>query len=306
MVHGQDQMALQAQIETISIAVANEAQHEGVYTLMVTDNTTGCTSTAVYETFIDIVPRPVLSTITGGNTTVCPGESFTLEVSNVAGATYTWTLADGTTSSDNPLTVAVATQDHAGTYTVYASQGSCVSDTLSTTVSVYPQPTINIEAENDTFTQGDVIRLLATGGVSYLWTPYNYINNPNSAEIFISEAPHGDYTYQVTAFDVNACLDSAEYSFVILPNMVLDINNVITPNGDGKNDVCVIDFLENVDVYTIRILSRNGAEVYSAENPYNNDWGGISDEGKELPSGAYFYIIDTKDKVYTGGLTIVK
>ncbi|MEZ4916779.1 MAG: gliding motility-associated C-terminal domain-containing protein [Chitinophagales bacterium] len=253
------------------------------------------------------MPRPVLSTITGCNTTVCPGESFTLEASNVAGASYTWTLPDGTTSNDNPLTVATATQDHAGTYTVYASQRKLCkryhynnNECVSTTEYSHRSGKRHLYTRRcNTLIGNRKKRKLPMDTV-------RLHQQPEQCRDIYKRSTTRRLPYQVTAFDVNACLDSADYSFTILPNEVLEINNVITPNGDGKNDVWVIDFLENVDVYTISILSRNGAEVYRAENPYNNDWGGISDEGKELPSGAYFYIIDTKDKVYTGGLTIVK
>jgi gliding motility-associated-like protein len=86
-----------------------------------------------------------------------------------------------------------------------------------------------------------------------------------------------------------------------LPNEVLEIYDVITPNGDGYNDTWTIKFLQNIDVYTVRIFARNGVLLYENQSNYNNDW-----NGDDLPDGAYFYTIETAGRVYKGGLTIIK
>ncbi|WP_083937817.1 T9SS type B sorting domain-containing protein [Hymenobacter aerophilus] len=60
------------------------------------------------------------------------------------------------------------------------------------------------------------------------------------------------------------------------------IPNIITPNGDGKNDVFRIVGLP-VGPWQLRIYSRWGKQVYINEN-YQQDW-----NAKELPAGNYFY-----------------
>lgn len=68
------------------------------------------------------------------------------------------------------------------------------------------------------------------------------------------------------------------------------IPNVITPNGDGKNDDFVIVGLELFKNVELRIFNRFGYEVYRAEN-YRNDW-----NGKGLSDGTYFYYIKIEDE----------
>ena len=61
--------------------------------------------------------------------------------------------------------------------------------------------------------------------------------------------------------------------------------NIITPNGDGKNDVLVFD---NITLYpgnSLTIYNRWGREVYNTTN-YRNTWGG---EG--LSGGTYYYLL---------------
>lgn len=68
------------------------------------------------------------------------------------------------------------------------------------------------------------------------------------------------------------------------------IPNVITPNGDGKNDDFVIVGLELFKNVELRVFNRSGYEVYRADN-YRNDW-----NGKGLSDGTYFYYIKIEDE----------
>ena len=73
-----------------------------------------------------------------------------------------------------------------------------------------------------------------------------------------------------------------------------------TPDGDGQNDLFVIEGIENYPGNTIIIFNRWGSKVYET-SPYNNEWDGrmnvgIQVSGDELPTGTYFYILDTKDE----------
>ena len=62
--------------------------------------------------------------------------------------------------------------------------------------------------------------------------------------------------------------------------------NIITPNGDGFNDVFVIDNIAHYPGNTLRIYSRWGREVLVAAN-YQNDWG----RDPTLTPGVYYYLL---------------
>ena len=67
----------------------------------------------------------------------------------------------------------------------------------------------------------------------------------------------------------------------------------ISPNGDGKNDTWVIEGIQRFPVAKINVYNRNGENVFEARKGYNNDWSGDwKKDGKILPSGPYFYLID--------------
>jgi gliding motility-associated-like protein len=67
------------------------------------------------------------------------------------------------------------------------------------------------------------------------------------------------------------------------------INNVFTPNGDGKNDTWVINNLELFKENELFVYNRWGNEVYTTKN-YRNNW-----DGSDLTEGTYFYILKVKD-----------
>ncbi|MCW3467174.1 DUF7927 domain-containing protein [Chitinophaga nivalis] len=65
----------------------------------------------------------------------------------------------------------------------------------------------------------------------------------------------------------------------------LFIPNVITPNGDGKNDRFVIPGLNKYPGSSLFIYNRWGNMVYQSKN-YDNKW-----DGHELNEGTYYYIL---------------
>jgi gliding motility-associated-like protein len=78
--------------------------------------------------------------------------------------------------------------------------------------------------------------------------------------------------------------------------------NIITPNGDGQNDVFVID---NVTLYSgnsLSIYNRWGRQVFTTTN-YQNNWG--SDAG--TPPGVYYYLFKLADgTAIKGWVEVVK
>lgn len=89
-------------------------------------------------------------------------------------------------------------------------------------------------------------------------------------------------------------------------NTAIEIYNTFTPNGDGANDTWHIDNIEDYPNNTVRIMNRWGDVVYEAA-PYNNEWDGTRN-GKELPEGTYYYLLDRHDgfEAYQGILTIIR
>lgn len=72
----------------------------------------------------------------------------------------------------------------------------------------------------------------------------------------------------------------------------LILPQIITPNGDGLNDVLKIPGIFRLQPNHLTIINRWGAVVFEQEN-YQNTWGGNGVSG-ELPDGNYYYVVDFK------------
>jgi len=93
---------------------------------------------------------------------------------------------------------------------------------------------------------------------------------------------------------------------VLLEPLKLNIPNVITPNGDGKNDTFRIDGLEAYPEHSLLIFNRWNNEVYNSNGYYRNNW-----SGEGLNDGTYYYLLKIKNKsgvwqALTGYITLLR
>jgi gliding motility-associated-like protein len=106
-------------------------------------------------------------------------------------------------------------------------------------------------------------------------------------------------SYKLTVVDSNDCRDELE---VELGECELEVPNVITPNGDGKNEAFVIENLDRYPGSSLTVYNRWGKKVY--EDPdYENDW-----KGGKLSDGTYFFVLTPKGKKapIKGELTVLR
>ena len=110
-----------------------------------------------------------------------------------------------------------------------------------------------------------------------------------------------------TVCDVFDNCDSATVEITVVDNDSTDIddnpievNQMVTPNGDGRNEFLFIRGVDKIRSSTLKIFNRWGVAVYEGEN-YNNQNNvfdgrsrGRSTLGVDeyLPAGIYFYIFD--------------
>lgn len=104
----------------------------------------------------------------------------------------------------------------------------------------------------------------------------------------------------------------SDFAIAPIVKVLTDIPNLITPNGDGKNENFAIPdaYFVKYPNLKVTIYNRWGNIVWRSESPYKNDWTGISQINNEpLPDGVYYYIFEL-DKEYaktkTGFIQILR
>ena len=152
--------------------------------------------------------------------------------------------------------------------------------------------------------------------MNYFWVwdfgdgSYDTTYVPNTEHLYTQ---WGDYTVTLTLM-VNGCESS--YSILVIIEADLKFPNVITPNGDGVNDVFIIKDLNPERSNTLQIVDRWGKLVFKQTNyqtymkdeyVYNVDSGfGMGD----VPDGVYYYTFYYEGLVRTiqfnGTITVIK
>ena len=151
----------------------------------------------------------------------------------------------------------------------------------------------NTNFEANTAIIGDGNWLLMSGSGS--------IDNNIDPLSFLSDLVLGDNIFRWTIVN-GTCPDSFDEVNIIVGG--LEVPSGFSPNGDGSNDLFVIPGLDQMNNEVV-IFNRWGVEVFSAAN-YQNDWDGISKDGKTLPEDTYFYTIKLSDfgEDYSGYVVI--
>lgn len=288
--------------ENLTIPNAIKGNHQGLYTLVIVDQNTGCES-APMSTYVEVNTTPD-GLVASNSGAVCVGGTVTLTSTGIFGATYEWTNGAGTViATTQNHTLENVTAADGGSYFLTISLGDCVSATLETVVSVNEGAAVSA-GEDIEIAQGESAQLLGTGALSYSWSPGDYLSNPSAANPIFSGAPIGVYTYTLTGYGANSCSGTDEVTVTVIPNTDIEVVDLFTPNNDGVNDTWTITYLENLkDGYTLRVYARGGIQIMETTN-YNNDWDGTLD-GKDVPDGTYWYVITGGDGAeYKGAVTL--
>ncbi|WP_191906950.1 DUF7948 domain-containing protein [Adhaeribacter soli] len=257
-----------------------------------------CTATATDTVEVE-TPIPVSA---GPNEGVCAGTApFTLAGMSPTGGTWS---GDGVTSNGVFAPASVGVGRHTLTYSVVT--GNC---TYKATKIIEIEPTAEIQTVLPYPNCNSADSLIA----GYTPLKINFKNNfplgknyhwdfgdgtisteENPEHVYTEE---GTYSVQLTTDFGRECVRS--YSVSQLRVVKSIIPNIITPNGDGKNDT----FVPKVTCLpqTLKIYSRWGHLVYEREN-YQDEF-----NSDNLSSGVYYYHLrDTEGKNWKGWLEIIK
>jgi gliding motility-associated-like protein len=253
---------------------------------------------------------------TAGGATVCTNASATLIAASGTTGTFNWyAAATGgspvhTGASFTTPNLAVAT-----TYHVSIFDTECESTRTAVTVTVNNcatnAPPVIQTTTSSTGIEGTVsinlTPLLSDPDNNLDLTTLRIVIQPKSGA-FASIDQNGqlDVDYSGVSFSGNdeltieVCDNAGSCVQQVIRIRVsgeVEVFNAVSPNGDGKNDVLHLDFIDVIEetrVNKVMIFNRWGSLVFEVQN-YNNTtnaFTGKNVNGNELPSGTYFYRIE--------------
>lgn len=290
-------------------------------TVLVTD-TCGLSSTGFFAVELT-QPPPISASITGPDPLIEGCNTATITVHRPAGTSgdmQITTSHSGTATVGNdysitdpiiisgnaPTATAVVTAMEDGTaeneetVVITASFTNACQQEVTATVNtnIADAPAIELSSPSPVVvacgTDSIPLLALASGGVGSL--DYQWSNGYTTANTYVSNALDATYTITVT----DDCDHTKEVEVLVDPQCEIVIPNVISPNGDGHNDVFFIQGILATKS-TVRIFNRWGQVVFESSN-YRNNWA-----ASDLPDGTYFYEVkvDNKPAPYTGTVTVL-
>lgn len=250
-----------------------------------------------------VTPGSLVVPVSPANATICEGSSVTL--STVQGASWQWfrngVLIPGAAGPE--LSVS-----RPGNYTVrvvFESGLAVVSGPSVVAVNTALVGSLTSD-RGTTISLGETTTLIASGGISYFWEDADGTISGNHSDSLVVR-PSKNTTYKVVISNGSGCNVVKTINIEVKDDYrTLVANNIITPNGDGVNDVWVV---KNLDLYPnneVVIFDRAGRVVFK-QFDYKNTWDGTFN-GVALPEDTYYfalYINSGKGKL-TGFITIVR
>ncbi len=253
----------------------------------------GCLDTVIVPVSVFGLPSTVFST--SGSLEFCNGDSITISVPSIPTNTYIWNTG---------AVVSSITVDTTGTWTLVVTDtvtGCTNSDSITTVVS--PLPTVNAGVD-DTISLGNSITLSGSGSGTFNWSPSATLDIATSQNPVATPTTTTTYTLAVT--NINGCSATDSVRIVVEQGYEFVIHTVITPNGDGFNDVWNIRNIEFYPNNEVIIFNRYGQKVFGMTG-YDNSWDGTFG-GSPVPDGTYYYVLkfSDSDKNFTGAITVLR
>lgn len=240
-------------------------------------------------------PEPTGAFTTDVNEVCVGGAVLFTNTSNPADGTLKslfWKLGDG---SLNNTASFKHSYTRVGTYKAelyIVNSFNCKSSIATKTITVNPYPVVDAGPDRVVL-EGGFITIKASAsnalGLSYKWTPPAGLANDTVLTPVAS--PSEDTRYLLTVTSNKGCADTSSMFVKVLFKPV--IPNTFTPNSDGYNDKWEILYIDSYPGAIIEVYSDAGQLIFQSRG-YNKPWDGTNN-GKPLPSGTYYYVVDPKN-----------
>ncbi len=226
----------------------------------------------------------------------CVLSGMTLDAENAGGqTTYYYNWSNGSTGQ----TLNVNTT---GMYSVTVTPSTTIPCDVTDDifVKVYEPGFLGTDLE---FCDFETKNIQAPTGItghenSFVWA-FDNTTSPNITSQFLLESLQPG-NHNLSVIIDGTCVDDID---IQINNCALTFTNIITPNGDGKNDYFVIKGLEFFDNSIMKVYNRWGMRVYESTD-YKNDW-----DGSDVSDGVYYFYLELTEgrmEVYKGTITVLR
>jgi gliding motility-associated-like protein len=263
--------------------LSHQYAQPGTYRVRVQVWYNGC-ATDTSSQVVRVQPQP--SVALPATAVLCPGTPLTLQPQVGAGVTaYQW----NTGASTAALPVA-----QAGTYTLTVRTAAGCTATATTTVRAAAVPALAGLPSDTVLCFGSELRLRApTTGISTVRWP----DGRTGPSYLVGAA--GPVVVQLTTTEGCQLTRVVQVQAAECPDRLL-LPNIITPNGDGRNDAFQVVGLEP-GAWRLEVYSRWGRLVYEQASYRSGQW-----QAEGQSAGVYYYRLSRGSQQYQGWVEVAR
>ena len=262
----------------------------GFYSVIVTDDQTGCYG----EDSINITEDQPPNTVISGGGSIC-SDGSTVQINFLYDGLIPWDL-QYFNQTDTFLQTNIQTANYSittstsGTYQILnvLDYNDCMSNySGQAIVQVNQMPEAVLSPDSYILYIGDTLLIQLPEDYSYYqWFDQNNDSISNSSVLSIYQA--GDYYVYVE--DQNGCFDySNSVTVDEVPRTELYVPNTFTPNADWHNEVFTV-YGKNIKEYSLKIFNRWGDLLFES-NDIQKHWDGYF-KGRKVDENKYLYYIE--------------
>ena len=262
----------------------------GFYSVIVTDDQTGCYG----EDSINITEDQPPNTVISGGGSIC-SDGSTVQINFLYDGLIPWDL-QYYNQTDTFLQTNIQTANYSittstsGTYQILnvLDYNDCMSNySGQAIVQVNQMPEAVLSPDSYILYIGDTLLIQLPEDYSYYqWFDQNNDSISNSSVLSIYQA--GDYYVYVE--DQNGCFDySNSVTVDEVPRTELYVPNTFTPNADWHNEVFTV-YGKNIKEYSLKIFNRWGDLLFES-NDIQKHWDGYF-KGRKVDENKYLYYIE--------------
>jgi gliding motility-associated-like protein len=176
---------------------------------------------------------------------------------------------------------------------VVTDEKGCAADSV---ILVYVQYPPDLQLADSTIIVGEYIEIdvPANMHVDYIWTPAEGLACPHCPNPGFQPMHDQQYVVEIFAWaEDKLCYHFTDTIFFeVIWEFTVDVPSVFTPNGDGVNDLVLVDGWGVKEVLEFSIYNRWGELVFRSED-LNTGWDGKY-KSQDQPQDTYVYFASVK------------
>lgn len=255
------------------------------YEVVVTVTDQACASKTSVAVFRITVVRPLVALRVRGDSLLCPGGRASYTAAGPAAGPYRWSVRGGQLlgpATGASVQVQWADEQPGAVSVNAANPGGCPTDSAVLAVAFVPPLAVGGPLEYCPGAFRGLRYTVAGPAAAYQWSLSNgtLISGQGTNEVVIDVLEDATAVLQISGPGQPACTTTLR---IAPDNRCLAFYNIMTPNGDGRNDVFTIRNVERHPNTALTIFNRWGRQLYHSPD-YRNGFGA---EG--LSAGVYYY-----------------